>query len=78
MSAQPKLKSLSKSEHVGPVDWRRLVEWLLADGVIADDEAQRTPSRPKRAMLAERAEIIQTRWGLPATKWLRGFKPLID
>ena len=40
--------------------------------------AQRTPTRPKRAVLAERAEIIQTRWGLPAPKWLRGFKPVFD
>jgi spermidine synthase len=39
--------------------------------------AQRTPSRPKRAELAERAEIIQTQWGLPATKWIRGFKPVV-
>ena len=39
--------------------------------------AQRTPTRPKRAALAERAESIQTRWQLPATKWLRVFKPLI-
>jgi len=38
--------------------------------------AQRTPSRPKRAELAARAEIIQTQWGLPAVKWLRGFKPI--
>ena len=38
--------------------------------------AQRTPTRPKRAELAERAEIIQTRWNLPATKWIRGFKPV--
>jgi len=38
--------------------------------------AQRTPTRPKRAVLAERAEIIQTQWGLPAVKWLRGFKPV--
>jgi spermidine synthase len=38
--------------------------------------AQRTPAVPKRAVLAERAEIIQTRWGLPAEKWLRGFKPI--
>ena len=36
------------------------------------------PSRPKRAELAERAEIIQTQWGLPAVKWLRGFKPITD
>ena len=39
--------------------------------------AQRTPARPRRAVLAERAEIIETRWGLPAAKWLRGFKPLV-
>lgn len=39
--------------------------------------AQRTVSRPKRAVLAERAEIIQTQWGLPAVKWLRGFKPVV-
>ena len=40
--------------------------------------AQRTVQRPARAVLAERAEIIQTRWGLPAPKWLRGFKPIAD
>lgn len=38
--------------------------------------AQRTPSRPKRATMQERAEIIQTRWGLPADKWVRVFKPV--
>ena len=38
--------------------------------------AQRTPSRPKRELLAERAQSIQARWGLPATKWLRVFKAL--
>ena len=39
--------------------------------------AQRTPSRPKRPVLADRAQSIQTRWGLPAPKWLRVFKALI-
>jgi len=39
--------------------------------------AQRSPSRPKRELLLPRAEIIQTRWGLPATKWVRVFKPLL-
>ena len=38
--------------------------------------AQRTPSAPTRATLAERAEIIQTRWGLPAKKWLKGISPV--
>lgn len=38
--------------------------------------AQRTPSRPKRNLLLERADIIQSRWDLPAVKWVRGFKPV--
>jgi spermidine synthase len=37
--------------------------------------AQRIASRPKRPALADRAQTIQTRWGLPAPKWLRVFKP---
>jgi spermidine synthase len=38
--------------------------------------AQRNPSRPKRPALADRAQTIQTRWRLPAPKWLRVFKPV--
>jgi spermidine synthase len=38
--------------------------------------AQRTASTPKRDALMARAEVIQTKWGLPATKWLRVFKTL--
>ena len=38
--------------------------------------AQRTPTRPKRAELVERAALIDARWGLPAAKWLRVFKPI--
>ena len=37
--------------------------------------AQRAPTRPRRDALAERAQSIQTRWSLPALKWLRVFKP---
>jgi len=37
--------------------------------------AQREARRPKRDALADRAQSIQTRWGLPAPKWLRVFKP---
>jgi spermidine synthase len=38
--------------------------------------AQRVATAPKREALMARAEVIQTKWGLPATKWLRVFKPL--
>lgn len=39
--------------------------------------AQRTASRPARAVLDERAQMIQSRWDLPASKWPRGFKPVV-
>jgi len=38
--------------------------------------AQRTPERPSRAVLMERADTIQRQWGLPADKWVRVFKPV--
>ncbi|MDB5860086.1 MAG: spermidine synthase (Putrescine aminopropyltransferase)-like protein [Ramlibacter sp.] len=36
--------------------------------------ALREPVHPKRAELQARAEEIESRWGLPARKWLRVFK----
>jgi len=39
--------------------------------------AQHTPSRPKREVLVARAAVIEARWGRPATKWVRVFKPML-
>ncbi len=39
--------------------------------------AQRTPNRPKRDLLAARAEQIEAMFDLPARKWLRLLKPLL-
>jgi len=36
--------------------------------------ALREPVQPRRGELAARAEEIESRWGLPARKWLRVFK----
>ena len=38
--------------------------------------AQREPSRPSREDLLRQASLIETRWDLPAKKWLRVFAPL--
>lgn len=38
--------------------------------------AQRAPTRPGCAQLAARADAILARWGLPAPKWVRGFRPV--
>ena len=39
--------------------------------------AQREPSRPERSALLLRAGEIESRWGLPAKKWLRLFSPVV-
>ncbi|MCU0930360.1 MAG: spermidine synthase [Serpentinimonas sp.] len=40
--------------------------------------ALRTPQHASRMELLARAEAVQARWGLPATKWLRVFKAVQD
>ncbi|WP_218942773.1 spermidine synthase [Rhodoferax sp. BLA1] len=40
--------------------------------------AQHTPTRPKREVLMARAAVIEARWGLPAAKWVRVFKPMLS
>jgi hypothetical protein len=38
--------------------------------------ALNAPQEPARGVLAARADTIESKWGLPARKWLRVFKPL--
>ena len=38
--------------------------------------AQRTASRPSREALIDAAAHLEEKWGLPASKWLKVFKPL--
>jgi general secretion pathway protein E len=52
MSAAPAIgsaKSPGPEVYQGPLDWRRLVEWLLRDGVISSEEAQRITARCAQA-----------------------------
>ena len=39
--------------------------------------AQREPTRPDREALLQRADVIASRWDLPAKKWLRSFKSVL-
>ena len=39
----------SKVQYAGPLDWRKLVQWLQQDGIISGDEAQRTIARCSQA-----------------------------
>ncbi len=47
-TTQPK-PAVVPSNPSGPLDWRRLVQWLQADGVITAEEAQRTVARCSQA-----------------------------
>ena len=43
----------AKTGHTGPVNWRRLVEWLQADGVIDEEQATKTIARCAQAESAQ-------------------------
>jgi general secretion pathway protein E len=49
MTAHTHTPLTAKSTHTGPLDWRRLVEWLHADGVISEEQATRTIARCAQA-----------------------------
>ncbi|MEO7391052.1 MAG: ATPase, T2SS/T4P/T4SS family [Ramlibacter sp.] len=53
MTALAKPKPANRPDHVGPLDWRRLVEWLSQDGVISAEEAHRTVARCSQAESAQ-------------------------
>jgi general secretion pathway protein E len=53
MSTSHKRPAATTAVHSGPLDWRKLVEWLHQDAVISDEEAQRTIARCSQAESAQ-------------------------
>ena len=49
MTTSSKKHPLAAGAPTGPLDWRRLVEWLQQDGVISNEEASRTIARCAQA-----------------------------
>ena len=80
----PSPKTGVKLPHIGPLDWRKLVEWLSEDGVISASEAARTIARCAQVQSAQPplirlASVSMTRVsdGKPLdvetmTQWLAG------
>jgi general secretion pathway protein E len=76
--------SHTPTPHQGPVDWRRLVEWARADGLITREEAQRTVARCAQAESVQHplvrlasVSMIRASDGKPLdieslTQWLAG------
>ena len=48
---------LKSASHIGPVDWRRAVQWLSDDKVISHEEAQRTMARCSQAESPQHALV---------------------
>ncbi len=63
----------ARSPPRGPLEWRRLVEWLGQDGVISAEEAQRTIARCSQA---ESAQHPLVRLAAVAMERAAGGKPL--
>jgi general secretion pathway protein E len=57
MSAILQPKSLAKTAHAGPIDWRTIVEWLGEDGVISQEEVQRVTARIAQAQSSQNALV---------------------
>jgi len=53
MSAIAPPKAPLRAPQSGPLEWRRIVEWLSLDGVISGEEAQRTIARCSQAESAQ-------------------------
>jgi general secretion pathway protein E len=77
MNAATKTK-VSAVVHIGPLDWRHIVQWLRQDGVISTQEAQRTVDRCSKAESAQHplvrlAAVAITRAsdGKPLSSWPR-------
>ncbi len=51
--SRPRPETTGKPVPAGPLDWRRLVEWLSEDGVISAAEAQRTIARCGQVQTAQ-------------------------
>ena len=55
MSATPQVapRKAVRTPHIGPLDWRKLVEWLGDDGIISPAEAARTIARCSQVQSAQ-------------------------
>ncbi len=53
MSAAARPRTMTRLPFHGPLDWRRIVEWLNQDGVISAEEARRTIARCAQAESAQ-------------------------
>ena len=49
----PPVNPPARPPHAGPLDWRKLVEWLSEDGIISAVDAERTIARCAQVQSAQ-------------------------
>ncbi|CAN5333726.1 GspE/PulE family protein [soil metagenome] len=64
MPPKPSLNPPSHPLHSGPLDWRRLVEWLGEDGIISALDAQRTIARCGQVQSAQQPIVRLASMGM--------------
>jgi hypothetical protein len=61
-------RSIKPAQYQGPLDWRKLVQWLQEDGVITAQEAERTVARCSAAESARCRWCAWPMWALSAPR----------
>ena len=59
------LNSAPRTPHVGPLDWRTLIEWLREDGLISAADAERTIARCSQVQSAQHPLVRLANFGMP-------------
>ena len=59
------LNSAPRTPHVGPLDWRTLIEWLREDGLISPADAERTIARCAQVQSAQHPLVRLANFGMP-------------
>ena len=69
----PPLNPSAPRLHAGPLDWRKLVQWLSEDGIISPLDAQRTMARCAQVQSAQHPIVRLASIGMTR---VAGGKPL--
>ena len=59
------LNPAPRTPHVGPLDWRMLIEWLREDGLISPADAERTIARCAQVQSAQHPLVRLANFGMP-------------
>ena len=62
---KPPFNPVPRKLHVGPLDWRMLIEWLREDGLISPADAERTIARCSQVQSAQHPLVRLANFGMP-------------